>query len=375
MGRWLISATVLAAGALSLSCLVDIDTSLIPGADAVLDGDGHRLDLATDAGDGPRDGPRDHDRDGASDHGTDGPGTLDHGVPSDTDKEGPTVCTWTKVTSGTSVELFDVHGTSSTDIWAVGQGGTVLHDGGSGWSAASSNTSVDLNGVWALAASDVWVVGAAGTVAHYDGSSWAASSIANKPLNDAWGSAANDVWAVGDGGTAMHWDGASWSSQSTPANVNLLGVWGSAANDIWASGSSAVIVRYDGSSWVSVGGIPGHNYHGVSGRSKTAAWIAGRKSVGGINYPVAMELSGASWVENDPNDSDVRLYAVWVDPASGEVWMTGRQGSAQGPIFRYDGNAWTKTHTAGAILNGIWGTSACDLWAVGVGGTVLHRGP
>jgi len=299
---------------------------------------------------------------------------TDYTGPADTSEAGPTLCKWTSLSSGTSQELFGVHGTASTDVWAVGAGGTIRHYDGTGWKTSTSNTTADLLAVWALSASDVWAAGASGTVAHYDGSKWTASSISNKPLIGIWGSATNAVWAVGDLGTVMRFDGTSWSPQSAPANSNLNAVWGSAANDIWAVGPSAVIIHYDGTSWTPVSGIPGHNYHGVSGRSKTEAWIAGRVSIGGINYPVALQLTGAGWSDNSPIGSDMRLYAAWVDPATGEVWTTGRQASDQGPIFHHDGN-WVISHTASAVLNGIWGTSDCDVWAVGGGGAIFHRAP
>ena len=53
--------------------------------------------------------------------------------------------------------------------------------------------------VWGSGASDVWAVGDSGTILHWDGSAWtSASSGTTFALFGVWGSGANDVWAVGD---------------------------------------------------------------------------------------------------------------------------------------------------------------------------------
>jgi hypothetical protein len=48
----------------------------------------------------------------------------------------------------------------------VGYGGTILHYNGTSWSSVSSGTTRFLFGVWGTSASDVWVVGDVGTILH-----------------------------------------------------------------------------------------------------------------------------------------------------------------------------------------------------------------
>lgn len=60
--------------------------------------------------------------------------------------------------------LFGVWGSGSSDVWAVGLGGTILHWNGSAWARLMSVTSSDLYGVWGSGTSDVWAVGYPGTV-------------------------------------------------------------------------------------------------------------------------------------------------------------------------------------------------------------------
>jgi hypothetical protein len=62
-----------------------------------------------------------------------------------------------------------------------------------------------LYGVWGSSGSDVFAVGDYGTIVHYDGSSWSSmSSGTGNGLDGVWGSSGSDVFAVGDSGTILH---------------------------------------------------------------------------------------------------------------------------------------------------------------------------
>lgn len=121
---------------------------------------------------------------------------------------------WTNVDSRSSAALRALWGSSASDIWAVGDVGTIRHltnTTASEWTITPSPTREDLYGLWGSAADDVWAVGAAGAILHYDGKGWsevlAAFPAGQKPdLRGVWGSAKNDVWIVGDGVT-LHYDG------------------------------------------------------------------------------------------------------------------------------------------------------------------------
>jgi hypothetical protein len=83
--------------------------------------------------------------------------------------EATPVASWSASTSGTSQDLYDIWGTSSSDIYAVGQSGTILHYDGTVWSAMTSGTTDELYGVWGSTSSDIYAVGRFGTILHYDG--------------------------------------------------------------------------------------------------------------------------------------------------------------------------------------------------------------
>lgn len=60
-----------------------------------------------------------------------------------------------------------VHGTSSSDAWAVSTAGSVYHFDGSSWKAALLNPSASYNRVLAIAPGDVYVIGNYGALLHY----------------------------------------------------------------------------------------------------------------------------------------------------------------------------------------------------------------
>jgi hypothetical protein len=61
--------------------------------------------------------------------------------------------------AGTWRELSAIDGTSASDLWTAGQGGTVMHWDGARWSREPSGTEVALTGIRAFTANDVWAWG------------------------------------------------------------------------------------------------------------------------------------------------------------------------------------------------------------------------
>jgi hypothetical protein len=114
----------------------------------------------------------------------------------------------------------------------------------------NSGTTESLNAVWGSSSSDVFVVGYGGTILHYDGETWSPmSSGTTTGLNDLWGSSGSEVFAAGGdwwdaGGTILHYDGETWSPMNSGAGHPLGGVWGSSDNDVFAVGAGGTILHY-----------------------------------------------------------------------------------------------------------------------------------
>jgi len=106
--------------------------------------------------------------------------------------------------------------------------------------------------VWGSSPTNVFAVGDAGTILRYDGSAWSPmSSGTPRVLLGVWGTG-NTVFAVGDAGTVLRYNGTTWTSIGPGPVDDLLAVWGSSERDVYVTGSSGIILRYDGSTWTTM---------------------------------------------------------------------------------------------------------------------------
>ena len=280
---------------------------------------------------------------------------------------------WEAMTSGTTRLLHGIWGSATDNVFAVGDGGTIIHFDGNDWSTQTSTTTNNLKGVWG-SATTVYAVGSGGKVLNKSlnvGTTWSAmASNTLNGLNAVWGSSATDIFAVGDSGTIIHSNGSTWSSMTSPTTVKLLGVWGNSSTDLYAVGNShkdgywkRTVLHYDGTDWSTEDTGNGVTLMNSWGESDTDIMAVG--SFGGI-----LRYDGISWKQTGgPTEST--LNAMWGDSAS-DIYAVGYAGA----IAHYDGTGWSVRKTdAGNDLYGIWGASSTDVFAVGDKGTVLeYRG-
>jgi hypothetical protein len=272
--------------------------------------------------------------------------------------------------------LSTVWGAAANDVWAVGDGGTLLHWDGSAWSLATwpSTEVIPFNvmGVWGTAADDVWAVGGVGgVVLHWNGAAWSfVSTKTSWSLHALWGSAANDVWAVGYFGTIVHWDGSAWSSVPSGVTTNsaLCAVWGTAANDVWASGEYGNLLHWDGKAWTATPTSSSQYWTitGIWGSSPSDVWAV-------TDHGTIERWDGTQWRLSTTVSQ--RLTALWGSGAN-DVWAVGYDAATTPTapaIVHWDGTSWSSVASAGTPrLNGVWGSGASDAWAVGAFGRILR---
>ena len=86
---------------------------------------------------------------------------------------------------------------ATDDVWFVGN--HTYHYDGASWTCVPTPATSILHGVWGSSSADVWAVGEAGTILHFDGVSWSAvPSPTGSALYGVWASGPCDVWAIGD---------------------------------------------------------------------------------------------------------------------------------------------------------------------------------
>ncbi|HEX9104105.1 MAG TPA: hypothetical protein VF997_17960, partial [Polyangia bacterium] len=240
---------------------------------------------------------------------------------------------WSPQLAGT-VDLNAVGGTSSTDVYLVGDSATILHGSGTTWTPQTNPApaATRLLAFWAIAPMDLYIAGGGNTIMHSGaGGGWVTqTAVGTTELRGVWG-VAGHIWAVGSGGTILKSTGsATWTPENSTTPNELRAIFGTSATDIWVVGDG-IVLHSDGSgTWTpATDGVP----------------------------------------------ANVNLLAVGGRPG-GPVWAVGNAWT----IVRRDTSAWVVEPTglpvddpAGDVLQAIFAPSAAEVFAGGAGQTILHR--
>jgi hypothetical protein len=283
---------------------------------------------------------------------------------------------WSSMTSGTSEYMRGIWGTSGIDIFAVGDGGTVLHYNGMNWNSMSDGsilspsttqtdsvnkvTAQNLWGVWGSSGNDVFVTGFSGTIAHYDGINWTTmnSGVING-LGSVWGTSGNDVFAVGSYGTILHYDGTSWNALGSGL-ASLSAVWGTSGENVYAVGNSGIIINYNGLYWLPMSSGTTGSLNAIWGTSETDIFAVGD---GGT----ILHFNGTNWTPMISGTTE-RLNGIWGSSTT-DVFAVGEAGT----ILHFNGIFWTPMVSGSTTyLYDVWGSSNNDVFVVGGEGTILH---
>lgn len=294
---------------------------------------------------------------------------------------------------------------SATDVWAVGDAGTVLHLSSGSWSLVASGVSADLYAVWASSPSDVFAVGEKGTVIHWNGTAFSAQTSGlntSTTLRGVWGTSSGNVFAVGDGGNIIRYTGGtSWGAPNMLSAVTLNAVSGVDQNNIYAVGNTGTILYFNGSVWAPQ----------TVNAPANAMNLFGVASVGGTSFAVGAggtitKLNAGTW-SNDTSPTTQQLSAIYGRSAT-DFWAVGLAGtrlhytgtwadasgadggmadlyavSGAGTTVFAGGNAGAVLSTTGAAwsaaikggtgeIRSMYGFSPKDIWVVGASGMILH---
>lgn len=221
-----------------------------------------------------------------------------------------------------------VFGFSSTDVYAVGLGGSAVHYDGSNWTSLETGTTLDLWGIWGSSPSDIWIVGGNASsgeplILRYDGVSGGNFTEIDLPSHNrpdahalfkVWG-IGSKVFAVGQRGLILEYADGSWShaeSGVTGFGSRFISLWGTDENNIVAVGGffEAKIAHYDGSTWTT------DTPAGIGGLNAVFMAQPNQAIVGGVNttafaydvpaHELTEELSGSGALE-------IAVHAIWSD--------------------------------------------------------------
>lgn len=294
---------------------------------------------------------------------------------------------WATIPSNTSFQLNGVWGSSSTDLFAVGEpggafSGAIFHSDGSSWSQQFPTPELVMQGVWGTGPTDVFAVGSGffsegGALLHYDGSAWTAMTPPAQPdagYSAVWGSSPSDVFAVGsyfddfDKLLIAHFDGSGWTEMSLSGESGLLAtdVHGTSGTDVFVAGyrfpgDGYFISHYDGSSWTSFSSEDPGILSGVWANAPNDVFAVGNVS----GNALVLHYDGSTW-NAMPTPPAGRLSAVW-GASPTDVYAVGPD-----VILHYDGVQWASVSNRGG--NNIWGISPAEIYVVGANGSIL-KGP
>jgi hypothetical protein len=284
----------------------------------------------------------------------------------------------TRLTSHQSKYLHDVWSSSSTDAFAVGESGTILHYDGSSWSTMTSGTNRALEGIWAASASDLFAVGSNGAILRYNATTWdSMASGTSAHLYAVWGTSGSNVYAVGWGGTILHFDGTSWSSMASGTTMPLYGIWGSSATDIFAVGTHGTILHYSGAAWSAMASGTEKPLFEVWGAASSNVYVVGMDQT-------MLRYNGSAWSNQsgNPSSSGLDYTDVWGSSAN-DIYVVEQSLYNYDPdvtlqrsrLIHFNGSTWSdRPLNTNALIEAIHGSSASDMHVVGMTNTILHYG-
>ena len=325
---------------------------------------------------------------------------------------------WRQMSSGVNGSLRAVWGSATNNVYAVGDDATILRYDGNVWSSVHLPGDMPVGrftDVWGSSDNDIFLSGN-NAILHYDGSSWKASLDIG--ANALWGSATNNVFAVGvDSDAVFHYDGNTWIHMETGTGQTLWAVWGTSTSDVFVVADESIL-HYDGSQWTEpmriparsddfrphysaalwaiwgrghsffVGGLGFHHFDGSSWQPALGIVTSRVAEICGVDHEAfalgrgpgdgIFRYDGVSW-EFIARISSAYIHAAWA--ASGnEVFAVGApehggdddgDGFSDGLALHYNGNEWRYERLPRG-LQGVWGNSAVEVFAVGVAGGIYH---
>ena len=197
-------------------------------------------------------------------------------------------------------DLLDIFFINTTNGWAVGGNGTIIHttDGGQHWIPQNSLTSSTLYGVCFINGDTGWVVGAEGAIERtFDGGmAWQDMSLSNNAMLKAVTFLNVDSgWVVGDGVRLITANGgATWQPRST--EDTLLGVSFPDPSHGWMVGYRGVILRTDngGQAWTPQWTGLSIPFYDVAAVDADNGWVVG---IGGTIFHTSD--GGPTWSRQD----------------------------------------------------------------------------
>jgi cysteine-rich repeat protein len=279
---------------------------------------------------------------------------------------------WSQMTQAPSVGtvLRDVSGVDATNVWAVGDSGTILRNTAGTWTAQSPGfgSTPNLTGVWASrngAGYVVVMVGAGGTIWRYDGTTWSNQSVAaTENFLGVWGTSPAEIYAITS--TAVWRFNGTWTKMTTACSTNQTAIGGQPGGGAFIVTEDPVqldgkICQLAGGRWFLLDTPSSGPLHGISGSASRIYAVGDVSILGG---------GGANWLSLPTIASPQEYHGVW-GFGFGNLFLVGKVNSTEA-ILGFNGSTWSTQPTPNGsfTLRKVFGGVAWAV-AVGTGGRIL----
>ena len=260
------------------------------------------------------------------------------------------------------VTYFAVAGaTDGSEVYIVGEQGTILRGDAAGLKQESSGTTVALRGVAVAGVGEAFAVGDAGTILHRSAVGWVpeADGLATEVLTSVWVDSAQ-VAAVGETGTFLVRQDDVWKRIANDYLEDLLAVSG--GESIAAVGALGILLTLSGDT-LQRQAIPQFNKPLAGATTGPAGrWFVGLDGAVFQGQPGSLRAL----------DGLPPVFLRSVTAPGPDVWVVGWDGvivrfisGTPNRVAPYD-DRW---------MNGVYASSSSDVWIVGCSGLVLHGPP
>jgi photosystem II stability/assembly factor-like uncharacterized protein len=242
-----------------------------------------------------------------------------------------------------------------SQLWAVGQNGTILHylAQSNKWVSQNSGTRNWLYSIFGNSdGSQLWAVGENGTILHYtaERGQWQseASGTLNRLLSIFGNSNGSQLWAVGQNGTILHKSTQSgqWRQEQSGTQSWLKSISGNSdGSQLWAVGTDGIILHYPSQAdrWEPQTSNTSNTLNSVQGSvDGSQVWAVGEAGTI-VHYSTQM----GHW-EVEPSNSQYSLYSIFGNTDASELWATGEGGT----VLHYSSGAVRETRQA--CRPGLW---------------------
>ncbi len=153
---------------------------------------------------------------------------------------------WTKNPTPNDVIVTALDMVNSTDGWAVGSHGRLLHWNGTNWTGVASPTYMSLVSVDMISSNEGYAVAhqmtspSGKSIIRWDGTSWKTMTTPLGYFNDIDMISSTDGWAVGSDGAIIHWNGNKWSNVESPTGAWLHSVDMISSTEGWILGADGI---------------------------------------------------------------------------------------------------------------------------------------